>query len=72
MYLSAGLAVVLVFIGVKLVLHFLHERPPSIPEISTGLSLAVIAVVLGTATTASVVATRRDPSRHAHGGIAAR
>ena len=67
-YLSAGLAVVLVFIGVKLVLHYLHEQRSSIPEISTGASLAVIAVVLLIATTASLIATRRDPERHAHAG----
>jgi tellurite resistance protein TerC len=67
-YLSTGLAAVLVFIGVKLVLHFVHERSGSVPEISTGLSLVVIAAVLGTATTASVVATRRDPSRQARAG----
>ena len=67
-YLSTGLAAVLVFIGAKLVLHFVHERRPGIPEISTGLSLAVIAVVLATATVASVVATRRDPGLHARAG----
>ncbi len=67
-YLSTGLAVVLVFIGVKLVLHYLHEQRSSIPEISTGASLAVIAVVLLIATIASLIATRRDPELHAHAG----
>jgi tellurite resistance protein TerC len=67
-YLSTGLAVVLVFIGVKLVLHYLHERRDSIPEVSTGLSLAVIAAVLATATIASVIAVRRDPTLHARAG----
>jgi tellurite resistance protein TerC len=67
-YLSTGLAVVLVFIGVKLVLHYLHERRHSIPEVSTGLSLAVIAVVLATATVASLIAVRRDPTMHARAG----
>ena len=67
-YLSTGLAAVLVFIGVKLVLHFAHEHRPGIPEISTGLSLAVIAVLLGTATVASVAASRRDPGLRARAG----
>jgi tellurite resistance protein TerC len=67
-YLSTGLAAVLVFIGVKLVLHFAHEHSAGIPEISTGLSLAVIAVVLATATIASIATTRRDPSLRARAG----
>ncbi|MFC5930372.1 TerC family protein [Cryobacterium melibiosiphilum] len=50
-YLSYGLAVILAFIGVKLVLHALHENnlpfindgePVPVVEISTGLSLSVI------------------------------
>jgi predicted tellurium resistance membrane protein TerC len=67
-FLSTGLAAVLVFIGAKLVLHFAHEHRPTIPEISTGLSLAVIAAVLATATVASLVAARRDPGRRARAG----
>jgi tellurite resistance protein TerC len=67
-YLSTGLAAVLVFIGVKLVLHFVHEHRPGIPEISTGLSLAVIAVVLATAILASIAASRRDPGLRARAG----
>jgi tellurite resistance protein TerC len=66
-YLSKGLAVILVFIGVKLILHALHANDvPSInggkhvdvPEIPTLLSLAVIAVTLVVAAVASLVATR--------------
>jgi len=67
-YLSTGLAAVLVFIGVKLVLHFAHGQRPGIPEISTGLSLAVIAAVLATATVASLAAARRDPGLRARAG----
>jgi tellurite resistance protein TerC len=67
-YLSTGLAAILVFIGVKLILHFAHERRPGIPEISTGLSLAVIAAVLAAATIASIAATRRDPRLRARAG----
>ena len=67
-YLSTGLAVVLFFIGAKLVLHYLHEHNSAVPQISTGQSLAVIAAVLGAATAASLIATRRDPALHAHAG----
>jgi tellurite resistance protein TerC len=54
-YLSYGLAAILAFIGVKLILHALHENnvpfvndgePIEVMEISTGLSLTVIIGVL--------------------------
>ena len=54
-YLSQGLAFILVFIGVKLVLHALHENElpfinggehVPVPEIPTLLSLGVIIVTL--------------------------
>jgi tellurite resistance protein TerC len=67
-YLSTGLAVILAFIGGKLVLHFLHLHAHQVPEISTGLSLAVIALVLAITTIASLLAVRRDPRRRAHSG----
>jgi tellurite resistance protein TerC len=67
-YLSTGLSAVLIFIGARLMLQFAHEHSSGVPEISTGLSLVVIAAVLATATAASIVATRRDPSLHARAG----
>jgi len=67
-YLSSGLAFILVFIGVKLTLHWAHGIWPQVPEISIGLSLAVIVVVLTVTTVASIVAVRRDPSKRAHAG----
>ena len=67
-YLSAGLAAILVFIGAKLVLHYLHERWDDVPEISVLQSLVVIAGVLAIVTIASIVKTRRDPSARAHAG----
>ncbi|MFD3696892.1 TerC family protein [Streptomyces sp. NPDC058646] len=46
-HLSKGLAIILAFIGVKLVLQACHKMiSPSIPEIPTPVSLAVIVVVL--------------------------
>jgi tellurite resistance protein TerC len=67
-YLSTGLSVILAFIGVKLVLHFLHLQTDSVPEISTGASLAVIGVVLTVTTVASLRKVRRDPAARAHAG----
>jgi tellurite resistance protein TerC len=62
------LAVILAFIGAKLVLEFAHMHEPSVPEISTGLSLAVIASILAVTALASVRKARRDPSFRAHAG----
>jgi len=67
-YLSTGLAAILAFIGVKLVLHFAHLHDHGVPEISTGLSLTVIAAVLAVTTAASLARVRRDPRRRAHAG----
>ncbi|HET7048462.1 MAG TPA: TerC/Alx family metal homeostasis membrane protein [Solirubrobacteraceae bacterium] len=67
-YLSGALALILGFIGVKLILHYFHLHNSSVPEISTGLSLGVIVVVLAVATAASVIKARRDPAARAHAG----
>jgi tellurite resistance protein TerC len=58
-YLAAGLAVILAFIGVKLILHWAHGLDHRIPEISTAVSLIVIAVVLTITTVASLLRSRR-------------
>ncbi|MGH3641595.1 MAG: TerC family protein [Mycobacterium sp.] len=66
-YLSQGLAFILFFIGVKLVLHALHENElpfinggesVPVPEIPTLLSLGVIVVTLIITTFASLYKTR--------------
>jgi tellurite resistance protein TerC len=68
-YLSVGLALILAFIGVKLILHFGHEDiDKSIPEITTGFSLVVIGIVLTITTVASLLKVRRDPAARAHAG----
>ncbi|MFC4614857.1 TerC family protein [Cellulomonas algicola] len=69
-YLSQGLAVILGFIGVKLVLHALHvnelpfinggEPVTWAPEIPIWLSLTFILGTLAVATVASLVKTRND------------
>ncbi len=68
-FLSTGLALILGFIGVKLILEFLHtDVSESFPEISTGFSLAFIAVILTITTVASLIKVRKDPAARAHSG----
>jgi tellurite resistance protein TerC len=67
-YLSTGLSVILIFIGIKLVLHYGHLQHHSIPEISTGASLVVILIVLTVTTLASLARVRREPRLRAHAG----
>ncbi|MEJ1155709.1 TerC family protein [Microbacterium marmarense] len=69
-YLHYGIAFILAFIGVKLVLHAMHVNElPFInggqpiawaPEISTWLSLVVIVLAMGVATIASLIAASRE------------
>ena len=66
-YLDIGLAVILAFIGVKLILEALHgEGFTWAPEIGIVTSLAVIVVVLGVTTALSLLKVRRDPSAARH------
>jgi len=64
-HLSAGLSVILGFIGVKLITEALLESgisglgPLVIPRISTGVSLAVIAGVIVIVTITSLLASRQ-------------
>lgn len=68
-YLSYGLAVILGVIGVKLLLHALHEnsvgfindgQPVHLIELSTPMSLGIIVGVLTVTVVASLVASRRE------------
>mgnify|MGYP000321318482 CR=1 FL=1 len=68
-YLSTGLAVILGFIGVKLVLHWAHvDINPAVPEIPTMASLVVVLGIPPVVTVASLIKTRNDPSMTAHAG----
>jgi tellurite resistance protein TerC len=58
-HLGYGLAVILAFIGVKLVLHWAHGTWTWVPEIPTPISLGVIVVTLATVTLTSLRAGRR-------------
>lgn len=62
-HLSYGLSVILGFIGVKLVLHALHESGVQVPEISIPFSLAFICGVLIITTITSLIASRREAAR---------
>ena len=57
-HLGYGLAAILGFIGVKLVLHWAHLAWPSLPEVPTSVSLGGILAILATVTVTSLVATR--------------
>ncbi len=69
-YLKYGIAFILGFIGVKLVLHAMHANELTFinggqpiewaPEISTGTSLLVIVASMAVATIASVIKMRSD------------
>ena len=74
-FLSYGLAAILAFIGVKLILHALHENnvpfindgePVPVVEISTGLSLTVILGVL----LVTILASLLSPTGKAQNAIA--
>ncbi|RST13229.1 TerC/Alx family metal homeostasis membrane protein [Streptomyces sp. WAC05374] len=64
-HLSYGLSVILGFIGVKLVLHALHESGVHVPEISIPVSLAVICGVLVITTITSLIASKKQAEREA-------
>lgn len=64
-HLSYGLSVILGFIGVKLVLHALHESGVHVPEISIPFSLAFICGVLVITTITSLMANKKTAAREA-------
>ena len=71
-YLSLGLAAILGFIGVKLVLEAVHENSlpfinggepvHAVPTIPIWMSLGFIVVTLAVTTVASLIKARRDPA----------
>ena len=67
-YLSLGLSIILIFIGGKLILTYLHEQFHQIPKISTPVGLLVIGAILLISTIASLVKTKSDPTARAHAG----
>lgn len=59
-HLAYGLSIILGFIGVKLVLHALHESGVHVPVISIPVSLGVIVSVLVVTTITSLRASRKQ------------
>ena len=77
-YLNIGLAVLLSFIGVKLILHALHENevwfinngePLHVYEVPISVSLGGIALILGVTTVASLIKSSRDRRHEARSRI---
>lgn len=58
-HLGHGLALILAFIGVKLLLHWAHGLWPAVPEVPTLASLGVIVGILVVVTVTSLAARRR-------------
>jgi tellurite resistance protein TerC len=57
-HLSRGLAFILAFIGIKMVLHAIHSLGVHVPEVSLEFSLAVIITTLTVTAITSLFATR--------------
>ncbi|MFF1722568.1 TerC/Alx family metal homeostasis membrane protein [Streptomyces sviceus] len=64
-HLSYGLSIILGFIGVKLVLHALHESGVHVPEISIPFSLGFIVLVLTVTTLTSLRAAKKQEEEQA-------
>jgi tellurite resistance protein TerC len=67
-YLSLGLSIILMFIGVKLIMTYVHEIWYEVPKIPTVVSLMVIGLILIVSTVASLIKVKKDPSATAHPG----
>ena len=75
-YLKYGIAFILAFIGVKLVLHALHTNEVAFinggngvewaPEIDTWTSLGVIIISMAVATIASLIKAKNDARKRGH------
>ena len=57
-FLSRGLAFILAFIGVKMVLHAVHSLGVEVPEVSLEVSLGVIVLTLVVTAVTSLLATK--------------
>ena len=67
-YLSLGLSFILMFIGVKLIMTYLHETFHSVPKVPTGIGLGVIASIIAISVIASLIKSKFDQSAVAHAG----
>ena len=60
-HLGHGMALILVFIAVKLILHWAHTVWPGVPTVPTLWSLGVIVAILTVVTVTSLMTSRRQP-----------
>jgi len=67
-YLSLGLSIILMFIGIKLIFTYLHEIWSEVPKVPTLFSLSVIGLILLVSTIASLIKSKKDPTARAHAG----
>lgn len=67
-YLSLGLSIILMFIGIKLIFTYIHEIWSEVPKVPTLFSLSVIGLILLISTIASLIKSKKDPSARAHAG----
>ena len=59
-HLGRGLSFILAFIGVKMILHALHENGVDVPDISLEVSLTVIVSALAITALTSLYVTRNS------------
>ncbi|MEE1737382.1 TerC family protein [Streptomyces sp. BE147] len=71
-HLSYGLSVILGFIGVKLLLHALHESGVHVPEVTIPFSLGFICAVLVVTTITSLIANKKQAAAEAEAEAAAK
>src|SRR5690606_17102938 len=62
-YISWGLSVIMAFIGVKMILHALHENGVHAPEIGIATSLTVIIGVMTITVVASLIKARSNKAK---------
>jgi tellurite resistance protein TerC len=68
-YLSLGLSVILIFIGIKLIWNYVYyEEFISIPKIQTNTSLLVILIILTITTVLSLIKSSKNPETKATAG----
>ncbi|ASU59456.1 TerC family protein [Nocardiopsis dassonvillei] len=63
-YISWGLSAIMVFIGVKMILHALHENGVHVPEVGIGLSLTVILGIMTITIVGSLIKSRADERKN--------
>ncbi|MDA2808114.1 TerC family protein [Nocardiopsis suaedae] len=67
-YISWGLSIIMAFIGVKMILHALHENGVHVPEIGIAASLTVIIGVMTVTIVASLLKSRGVPKEAVSAG----